>query len=91
LATRNFLSATTNPFINAGFCVATPVGQEFLLHSNACMQPSASIMPRVLDQASAPSEMAATHQKSPAIAMGCFLKAYMSEQVTGQHRSGDLR
>jgi hypothetical protein len=48
-------------------------------------------MPRVLDQASAPSEMAATHQKSPAIAMGCFLKAYMSEQVTGQHRSGDLR
>jgi hypothetical protein len=38
LKTRVALSSTTRPAISAGSCVATPVGQWFVLHLRAWMK-----------------------------------------------------
>jgi len=43
-----FLSSGTSPLTRSGRWVATPVGQVFLLHSKAWIQPMASIMARAL-------------------------------------------
>jgi hypothetical protein len=52
------LSATSSPRCNFGSCVVIPVGQVFLLHCSAWIQPSANMKPRADTQKSAPIQSA---------------------------------